>query len=191
MYRLIRYIAAVAAFGSLFSLGSCSKSESYSDMLRDEEHAVNWFLAGERVELKVPDDGNFITGEDAPYYKIEEEGNVYMQVVSKGKPDTEWEKGDKVYFRFMRRDISDMYNGIPVVPSGNADDLDSDATYFIFGNTTLSSSTQYGEGIQLPLYYLGQDCEVNLVVKSYQGFTIDQSNCVPYLYNIRYFKALY
>jgi len=188
---IFKYLTLIAGILVLLSTGGCSKSESYSEMLADEEHAVNWFLSGERVEVNIPDDGNFIVGEDAPYYRIEEEGNVYMQVIKMGDMNYKWKKDDKVYFRFMRYNIKNMYEDITVVPEGNADNLSSSSAFFLYKNTTLSSTTDYGEGIQLPLQYLGNNCEVNLVVKSYQGFTSDQSNCIPYKYNIRYFKAVY
>ncbi len=63
----------------------------------------------------------------------------------------------------------------------------------LYGNNVLTSTTQYGEGLQVPLEYLGYNCEVNLIVKSPEGFTSDgtQSQCLPYVYNIRYFKAEY
>lgn len=61
--------------------------------------------------------------------------------------------------------------------------------YFRFGNYSLQSSAQYGSGIQLPLSYLGIDCEVNIVIKSQYGFTSEMTNVVPYLYNVRYFKS--
>lgn len=190
--KIIKYLFSPLVLASVLAVfSSCSKSESYSEMLTDEEHAVNWYLAGQRVEVDIPKDGNFIVGDDAPFYRIEEEGNVYMQVISKGDMSYEWKKDDKVYFRFMRTNIKNLYEGLNANPSGNADNLESSPAYFLYKNTILSSTTEYGEGIQLPLNYLGNNCEVNLIVKSYQGFVSDQTNCVPYLYNIRYFKAVY
>lgn len=173
------------------SLASCSKTESYSEMLRDEERSVNWWLAQHRVAAEVPADSVFECGPDAPFYKLDEDGNVYMQVINPGSKERP-KKGDKVFFRFMRQNINTLYDGGNPKPEGNADDL---GTYgpasFIFRNYDLTSTLQYGEGIQQPLYYLGFDSEVNLVLKSYKGFTEDQSECKPYVMNIRYFKAMY
>lgn len=172
-------------------LVSCSESESYSDMLRDEEHAVNWWLAQRRVSASVPADSVFECGPDAPYYRMDEDGHVYMQVINPGSKKRPV-KGDRVYFRFMRTNIKNLYDGVPTEPEGNADSFGGSApTSIIYGNTELTSSTMYGEGIQVPLDYLGYDCEVNLVLKSYQGFIADQTECVPYVLNIRYFKAEY
>ena len=61
---------------------------------------------------------------------------------------------------------------------------------FRFGNYTLTSSSQWGSAIQLPLNFLGYDCEVNLVVKSQLGLSSEISQVIPYLYNLRYFEAL-
>ena len=55
----------------------------------------------------------------------------------------------------------------------------------------LSSYLEYGTGIQMPLKFLGYGSEVNLVLKSYYGFQEDQTSCIPYLINIRYFKPEY
>jgi hypothetical protein len=73
--------------------------------------------------------------------------------------------------------------------TGNSLDMWSSPTSFRFGNTSLSSSTQYGTGVQVPLQYLGIDCEVNIVIKSQYGFTSEISNVIPYMYNLRYFKS--
>ena len=76
--------------------------------------------------------------------------------------------------------------------SGNADNMAVGSLSFILGETTLTSSTRYGTGIQLPVTYLGYYSEVELVVKSLEGFVdSEQANCVPYVYKLRYFPALY
>lgn len=177
---------------------ACSESQSYSELLRDEEKAVNWYLAQQKVELEIPSDSiSFKTGEDAPFYKLDEDGYVYMQVINKGDLDADGkatnrvESGDEVYFRFLRSNIKDMYDGLTVTPAGNANSVLSGANYFIYKNTYLQASTQYGTGIQEPMKFFGYNCEVNLIVKSVSGFATDQSYCYPYLINIRYFKPEY
>lgn len=173
-------------------LCSCSKTESYSELLRDEEHAVNWWLAQRRVVTEIPADSVFEVGAGAPFYKMDEEGNVYMQVINPGSRTNRPKKDDKVYFRFMRTNIKNLYDGYQSVPEGNANDLAvTAATSFIYGNNSMQSTLQYGTGVQIPMDYLGYDCEVNLVIKAYVGFAEEQSYCIPYLMNIRYFKAEY
>ena len=181
--------------GILILMSSCSKTQSYSELLRDEEHAVNWFLADYNVVLEIPSDiKDLITyeqaGDDAPYYKLDSEGYVYMQVVRANFSEMVNE-GDLVYFRFSRESIEDMYNGVESNPTGNSDYLPNGTTSFIYKNTYLPSTTTWGTGIQEPLKYIGYNSEVNLVLKSYYGFTEEQSYCIPYLMNIRYFKPEY
>lgn len=177
---------------------SCSKTQSYSELLRDEEEAVNWYLASQKVELDVPTDSiSFLTGEDAPFYKLDEDGYVYMQVISKGDPDDRVQSGDLVYFRFKRLDIKSLYRGEDPVWVGNSADLsstitdDTNYTRFVYENNYLSSTTQWGTGIQMPLKFFGYNSEVNLVLRSYYGFQSDQTSCIPYLINLRYFKPEY
>ena len=171
---------------------SCSKTQSYSELLRDEEQAVNWYLASQKVEIDLPADSvSFIIGKDAPFYKLDEDGYVYMQIVSRDENADRVKEGDIVYFRFMRENIRFMYEGVDQESVGNSDYPLLGSTNFIYKNTYLTSSTQYGTGIQMPLKYVGYNSEVNLVLKSYYGFLEDQTYCYPYLINIRYFKGEY
>ena len=193
--KIYRKIGFITFFVGLMFISACSKSQSYSELLRDEERAVNWYLADYNVSLEVPEDAHdFITfqeaGEDAPYYKLDNDGYVYMQVV-RAQFDEMAETGDLVYFRFLRQSILDLYNGIDTPPTGNSDYLPNGTTSFLYQNTVLSSTTQWGTGIQMPLKYLGYNSEVNLVLKSYYGFSEEQSYCIPYVINLRYFKPEY
>lgn len=173
----------------------CSKTQSYSELLRQEEKAVNWYLAGYNVALELPEDPkDLITyaemGEEAPFYKLDPEGYVYMQVV-RAATDDMVDEGDLVYFRFLKESILDMYNGVESAPIGNSEYLPNGTTSFVYKNTYLSSTTTWGTGIQMPLKYIGYNSEVNLVLKSYYGFTEEQTYCIPYIMNIRYFKPEY
>lgn len=191
---LINQLLPLMGLVIILSTG-CSKSQSYSELLRDEEHAVNWYLANYNVELDLPEDPeDFVTyeemGENAPFYKLDEDGYVYMQVVKANLNDPVAE-GDLVYFRFLRESILDMYNGVESAPNGNLDYLPNGTTSFVYKNTYLTSTTTWGTGIQMPLAYLGYNSEVNIILKSYYGFTDEQSYCIPYIMNIKYFKPEY
>lgn len=187
------------AFIVLLALGggACSKSKSYSELLRDEEKAVNWYLAGQKVELELPKDSiSFLTGEDAPFYKMDEDGTVYMKVISKGEMNADGKPakivaGDQVYFRFERTNILFLYEGLGEVTSGNSNNLVDGASYFFYKNTTFPNSVSWGTGIQVPMKFFGYDSEVNLILKSRSGFQSDQLNCYPYVINVRYFKPEY
>lgn len=197
-----KYIIA----SSFFILGlasiSCSKSQSYSELLREEEKACNWYLANKNVVLEYPENktdlitsetlksDGVVWGEDAPFYKLDAEGYVYMQVV-KADYSEMVQNGDLVYFRFLRESIKDLYENVETTPGGNGDYLPNGTTSFVYKNTYLSSTTTWGTGIQMPLQYLGYNSEVNLVLKSYYGFTDEQTYCIPYIINLKYFKPEY
>ncbi len=170
------------------ALAGCSDSKSYAELLTEENQCVNAFLAQHRLAASLPENNDFEVGPDAPYYCIDDEGNVYMQVLDKGS-DEMAEKGDRVYFRYFRYNMQYYVVGSDAnIGSGNANNMNTDATFFLFEDYYSSQSSQYGEGIQLPMKYLGYDCKVNLIIKSQAGPESDMAYVVPYLYSISYFK---
>ena len=200
--KTIKYIAAMLLVGVFFS--ACSDKESYADLLNEENQAVNSFLANYPVIADVPSDGEFITladiqsenpdltREDAlkltPYYRMDNEGYVYMQVINPGS-GTKVTDNQLIYFRFTRWNLSFAYEYGLWEGSGNSTDLGSNTTSFRFGNETLESTTQWGEGIQEPLKYLSVDCEVRMVIKSYLGPVEEVASVYPFLYQVRYFPS--
>ena len=196
--KLRKLITAASALVLLALATGCEKTKSYSELLKDEEQACNWYLAQHEVEVKIPEDSVFKVGKDAPYYKMDGSGDVYMRVIKDGDRSKKPKNGDRVYFSFMRQNLLDLKNGR--IPEdywvGNAEDMSSGSTSFILGETFLTSSTQYGNGIQLPVTYLGYYSEVEIVVKSLEGFEDEQyvhtkSDCIPFVYKVRYFPAQY
>ncbi len=185
----VAFMIAVAAVG--ISTTSCNDTQSYAELLTDEAKSVNYFLANQRVINEIPADSIFEEGADAPYYKMDDDGNIYMQVLKSGNLQDKAKNDQRIYFRFMRYNLS-TYASTGVMPSGegNADNMSTASTYFNFENYTLPNTSGYGYGIQMPLYYLGIDCEVNLVIKSQYGFSSEISYVIPYLYNIRYLKSM-
>ncbi|MCM1336923.1 MAG: DUF4827 domain-containing protein [Candidatus Amulumruptor caecigallinarius] len=182
-------LAAAALCMAVTTLSSCSKSESYAELLDDQNKDVNRFLADQRVTDELPADGIFETGTDAPYYMIDEEYGVYMQVLDMGDMADRAHSDQQVYFRFMRASLADYTTMDALVWSGNAETLALGSSSFRYENYTITSSSQWGIGIQEPLRYLGLGCTVNLVVKSRAGVTNEQSLVTPYLYNITYNKS--
>ena len=183
--------ASVAAAVAVITLTSCDDTKSYAERLADENQATNFYLSDYKVENEIPADSVFEEGPEAPFYRLDEEGNVYMQVLRSGDVKNNRVTDDElIYFRFTRYNLLYFYNYGEMISEGNADNMNSVSTWFRFNNTTLSSSTQYGSGIQMPLNFLGIDCEVNLIVKSQYGFTNEISSVSPYLYNLRYFKPM-
>lgn len=194
--RIKYFFLASALLTLLFS--SCSKTESYSDLLKKEQKASNWFLAQHKICNEIPADSVFLTGPDAPYYKMDDDGYVYMQVVkASSRKDRVFPLyGDQIYFTYTRWDVETMYTNntfdIAATDGNQNNFLDSVGdTYFIYGNYSAESSVTFGSGIQVPLSYLGYNSEVNILLKSYYGFMADNTTCIPYKVNVRYFKAEY
>lgn len=202
-------------------LASCKDTESYADQLRDENHAVNDYLANYPVITSVPADHAFISTQDilnnpdfraefkdiiesddpkvrekidsiavsrTPFYRMDDDGYIYMQVVNPGTGDFAVED-QVVQFRFTRYNLTFAYKYGTWEASGNESDVASVPTSFRYKNTTLTSTTQWGEGIQVPLEYLRLNCEVNMIIKSYLGPVQEVASVYPYLYHIRYFNS--
>ncbi len=172
------------------ALTSCESGRSYAELLNDEDKAVNRFLVNQKVVPYIPADSVFQTGANAPYYKIDNEGNVWMQVLSLGNGPKAVED-QTVYFRFLRYNLSLYTNSITSLPSeGNLDNMAESPTSFRFKNYSLPTSAQWGSGLQMPLNFLPLDSEVNLIVKSQFGWSNEVSYVQPYLYHIRYYKSM-
>lgn len=182
-------VACLTVAAAVF-MTACDDKKSYAELLTSETHAVNYFLSDHRVINSVPADTVFETGPDAPYYRLDEDGNLYMQVLNAGdRKNNRVEDDELIYFRFTRYNLDYFMKYGEMSGTGKSLDMWSSPTSFRFGNVSLTSSTQYGSGVQMPLYYLGLDCEVNIVIKSQYGFTSEIANVIPYMYNIRYFKS--
>ena len=175
---------------ALLSLGSCDDDKSYADLLRDERRATNSFLSNYRMINEIPSDTIFEYGEDAPFYRIDPDGNVYMQVIKLDSKENRPKVDQPVYFRFMRMDLNMLYTDGVEYWTGNAENMFADPTFFLFDNYTLNSSAQYGYGLQLPLKFVGINSTLNLVVKSQYGFTDEISYVVPFLYEITYYPSM-
>lgn len=182
-------------FTVMMVLSSCDNGKSYADLLKEEDKAVKAFLADKIVINSIPADSVFVTLQDVgnndtlavPYYRLDDDGNVYMQVLDAGIQDDRFEKGNDVNIRFLRVDLKALMNGENPDPVGNTNP--ADYITIRFGETTLSSTTQYGTGIQYPMYFSGNECKVNLLIRAKLGFTAETSTVIPYLYTISYNKS--
>lgn len=157
-----------------------------SENLRDREmRAIKKYINQFKVIDAVPDVKDIQTGSDAPYYKLDAEGKVYMQVLHKGDGSVP-EYGDKINFRFDRYNlIFFLEHGHLGAPSGNASDISFSATSFILND----EDSPWGSAIQMPLLMgLPLGSEVNLVVASDLGFTNEIANIIPFLYKVRYLQ---
>ena len=188
-----RLISATLSLLYIITLASCESGRSYAELLTDENHAVNRFLLDHNVAESLPENNNFIVGETAPYYPLDDEGNVYMQVLSLGEGQPLNEDTDKdllVYFRFLRYPLSYYYGSLDdALAEGNQDNMGNSPTSFRYQNFTLPSSSRWGTGLQMPLQYVPIGSEINLIVKSQYGWSSEISNVIPYLYHVRYYKS--
>lgn len=180
--RKIFYLALAITAATLTC--ACSDDESYAHLLQMQNQYVNNFLADHRVELSIPADTIFETGENAPYYRLNEDGDMYMQVIDAGTKGNMVKDNEQIYFRYTRWGLSSYSNG--ELPSGSGNNLSLTACWFRFDNYSIQGSYQWGEGIQTPLKYLPIDCKVNIIIKSTVGIVDEETNVLPYLYSITY-----
>lgn len=188
-------IIALATAAATLLLPSCNDGKSYSELLNDETKSVNIFLAKQHVITSVPADSVFEVGPDAPYYQLDEEASVYMQVLSTGDNTERVQDDQLVYFYFTRYNLHAFAQTGSLDDAGgwgNSDDLAVGSASFRFNNYSLSTSSQWGSALQMPLQFpsLGLGCEVNLVVKSQYGLTSEIAQVIPFMYNVRYFRAM-
>ncbi|MDE5555618.1 MAG: DUF4827 domain-containing protein [Muribaculaceae bacterium] len=183
-----KIIFASLAAALTWALASCNDGKTYAELLESEDHYVNNFLADNIVYNDIPADTVFETGKDAPYYRLDEEGQLYMQVINPGTPGNMAKDDDLIYFRYTRYNLRYYEDGKFNYGGGNDDDMGQPNTSFRYNNFSLESSSQWGAGIQRPLAYLPVDCQVNLVVKSQYGITSELAEVQPYLFTIRYYR---
>ena len=183
--------ALLLAITVLMTLAACNDDESYADKLNDERNAVNAYLANQRVVMSIPEDTVFEVGENAPFYRIDADGNVYMQVLKAGDRINDRAKtSELIYFRYTRYNLSTWYaDGTWTPTSGNESAMDAAPCSFNYSDYTLPSSSQWGYGLQFPLLFLGVECEVNLIIKSQYGFTSEISYVLPFFYHVRYYHS--
>ena len=117
---------------------SCGGRKSYAQLLNEEDHAVNAFLANHRVINSIPSDTIFETGENAPYYRLNKEGTLYMQVLDPGNRKDKAVYDDLIYFRFMRTNLNTLWKTGEAVADGNDEDMTILPTSFRFQNFTLT-----------------------------------------------------
>lgn len=186
--KLPKLLGPLAFFAALvLGMSSCDDSKTYAELLTDENKYVNAFLADHHVVNQIPADTVFETGPDAPYYRLDEDGNMYMQVLEAGTPGDTVSYNELIYFRYTRYPLVTYSNGEFTASEGNDDVLNGNFS-FRFGNYSITSSYNYGTGIQTPLLYLPIDAVVNIIIKSQYGFPSEMANVQPYLFSVRYYR---
>lgn len=190
----------ILAIAAITVLTGCHDSKSYAELLDEENRATNSFLVNQHVAGKIPSDTVFEVGINAPYYQLDEDGFVFMQVLNAGTKGNKAVDNQMIFFRYTRSSLKNYhydgksantngYYGEFSSSEGNANNMNIGNYSFRFKNMTSQTTLQWGEGIQMPLLYLPIDCEVNLVIKSQMGRSDEQTYVIPYFYNVRYFKS--
>ena len=172
-------------------LTACNDDQSYADRLNEERNAVNAYLANHRVVMSIPKDSVFEVGPDAPFYRVDADGNVYMQVLNPGdRKNDRAKKSETIYFRYARYNLLTWYSdGTWTMTSGNENTMDATSCSFNYSDYSLPSSSQWGYGLQFPLLFLGVECEVNMIIKSQYGLTNEISYVTPFFYHVRYYHS--
>lgn len=183
----INTLAAMALLALMtVAFPACSDTKSYAELLTEENHYVNNFLADHKVILDIPADTVFITGPDAPYYRLDEDANLYMQVLDPGTKGNMVEDNEQIYFRYTMWSLAEYNHTEESLGAGTGNNTALGACWFRFNNYSMEGSYQWGAGIQQPLVYLPIDCKVKLIVKAQMGF-VDLMNYVqPYLFELTY-----
>lgn len=180
----LHLIGAIILGMATVAMSSCSDGKSYAQLLNEEDMYTNNYLADHYVELSIPADTVFEVGPDAPYYRLDEDGMLYMQVLRAGTKGNRVSSDEQIYFRYTRYPLSLYSNG--VLPSGEGNNITLSPAWFRFNNFQIQASYQWGQGIQMPLHYLPVDCEVNIVIKSQMGLVDETANVQPYLWRLTY-----
>ena len=125
-------------FAALMLLSACNNDQSYADRLNEERNAVNAYLANHRVVMSVPKDTIFEVGEDAPFYRVDADGNVFMQVLNAGDRKNDKAKNNEpIYFRYSRYNLATWYaDGTWTVYSGNENTMDATSCSFNYAGFT-------------------------------------------------------
>lgn len=170
---------------------SCSKTKSYTDMLKDEKKAINRLIDENDFEIlkDFPEDSVFKENQ----FVLLDNG-VYLNIIDKGSDQRAIQGKTKILYRcsihfFMNGDtIIGNYgphsNGTLPYPSNGIVSIP-----FTYGE--YSSSSMYelsysfvSEGIQEPLKYVGDRAKVKLIVPFKRGTYYDQLEGQPVCYEI-------
>lgn len=164
---------------SLFSLlimtllwVGCDNKKTYSEMLDDENRAIHNFLKDKKISYELPENNVFT---DSTVYYLLAKG-VYMRVIHQ-ETEVMAKSGAYVYVRYKR---TNLLTNTTVDMNWN-DPLTY--LYFVYKKPSLMGM---GEGIELPLEYVGKGSEVVLIVPSKVGGSTDAASVIPVLYRMKY-----
>ena len=142
---------------------SCSKTKSYTDMLKDEKKAIERFIDDKGLEIldDFPADSVFKENQ----FVLLDNG-VYLNIIDKGSDQRAVQYKTKMLYRCGTSPIAFTYGDY----SKNSP---YDPSYYYVS-----------EGMQEPLKYVGDRAKVKMIVPFKRGAYNDQSNGQPVYYEI-------
>ena len=173
-------------------MGSCSKTRSYTDMLKDEEKAIDRLIDSLGIEVlkDFPDDSIF-----AENQFVKMDNGVYMNIIDRGEGRATlystriMYRCNAYYFlNYFQLCINSTYgpnsNGTVPYPANGAQTVP-----FIYGEGTTNNQADpkyiyVSEGIQTPLQYVGHRGRVKLIVPFDKGNYYDQGEGYPVYYEV-------
>ncbi len=156
----------------ILSFGACNKTKTYAELLKEEEKAIDQFINknGLVILSEYPKDSTFKDNE----YFLTPEG-LYMNVMDKGtkKP----QNGNEICFRIR------YYSSFKEDTTKYLGNMwgTGDAYTYIYGN--YYSTISWGQGLTIPLSYVGEDSKVKLIVPSKLGTSTDANSVSPVYYD--------
>ncbi|MDD2953767.1 MAG: DUF4827 domain-containing protein [Parabacteroides sp.] len=163
---------------------SCSKTKSYTDMLKDEKKAIQRFVDDQGFDIldDFPADSVF---KENQFVKLE--NGVYLNIIEKGSSERAVQYKTKMLYRCKLHYIMDkdtlVYENYGPHSNGTS------PIPFTYGDYSASNpydpSYQWvSEGLQTPLQYVGDRAKVKLIVPFKRGSYSNQSSGQPVYYEI-------
>ena len=151
---------------------SCSKTKSYTDMLKDEIEAIERFIDDKGLEILDDFPADSVFNENQ--FVLLDNG-VYLNIIDKGSDQRAVQYKTKMLYRckmsyFMDSTIVAIEN---YGPHSNSKNSPYDPSYYYVS-----------EGMQEPLKYVGDRAKVKMIVPFKRGAYNDQSNGQPVYYEI-------
>lgn len=170
---------------------SCSKTKSYTDMLKAEEKAIDRLIAQEGIEVlkDFPVDTIF---KENQFVKLE--NGVYMNIIDRGTSQRAVLNKTNILIRFTARHIiSDSLtyiakNNYYIYSNYGPHSNGTTPWEFRYGAYAEANVWFIGEGIQTPLEYVGDNAKVKLIVPFKRGDYYDDRAGEPLYYEILLYK---
>ena len=164
---------------------SCSKTKSYTDMLKDEKKAINRLIDENDFEIlkDFPEDSVFKENQF-----VELENGTYLNIIEKGTSQRAVQYKTKILYRCnVSYPMDSAYiNSTPYYIQNYGPHSNGTSPWeFTYGDYA-SQANPYlvSEGLQEPLKYVGDRAKVKLIVPFKRGTCNDQSNGEPAYYEI-------